>query len=281
MRHFSENLYALKINNLNFKYDEKPILNDVSLKIRKNKFYSILGPNGSGKSTLLKNICKSLEPPSNSIFINDVDLTKMKNTDIAKSLSYVPQNTNIGFDFSVMDIVLMGRNPYIKRFQSENAKDFEIAEKAMDLTNTLHLKDKSITELSGGERQRVIIARALTQQTNILLLDEPTSNLDIYHQIDILDTIKFLKTNITVIAVLHDLNLASQYSDFIILLKDGKIISIGSPTEVLTKENIKNTYNIDVHIVKDPITGHPHIIPLSKKLKNNLNINSSIKNINF
>lgn len=261
----------ITVKNLNFKYGEKSILENINFNIQKNKFYSILGPNGSGKTTLLKNINKSLEQIKNTIFIENEDLYFIKNKDLAKKISWVPQNTSIDFDFSVMDIVLMGRNPYISRFSSESHEDLTIVEESMKITNTWNLKDKNIRELSGGERQRVIIARALAQKTDILLLDEPTSNLDIHHQIELLDTIKFVNSNMTIVAVLHDLNLASQYSDYLILLKDGKIISIGTPEQVLTKHNIQLAYDIDVNIIKDPITLRPHIIPISKKLIENQN----------
>jgi iron complex transport system ATP-binding protein len=191
-------------------------------------------------------------------------VNSFKSKDFAKKLSSVPQNTNIDFDFSVMDIVLMGRTPYLKRFESEKENDIKIVKEAMEMTNTWDLKDKSINELSGGERQRVIIARALSQESEIMLLDEPISNLDIQHQIEILDTIKYLNRNVTIIAVLHDLNLAAQYSDSLILLKDGKVLSHGAVEEVLTEKNIRDAYNIDAYIMKNPVTGKPHIIPISK-----------------
>lgn len=264
---FEDITYPIKINNLSCTLGSEKILHSINLNIEKNKFYSIIGPNGSGKTTLLKNITKAVEPLKNTIFINELEIQKLKNKEFAKKIAYVPQSTQINFDFSVMDIVLMGRTPYLKRFQSEGANDIQIAKNVMKLTDTWNLKDKNINDLSGGERQRVIIARAIVQETGILLLDEPISNLDIHHQIKVLDTIKTLnkEQELTVVIVLHDLNLAAQYSDYLILINEGKIQSQGIPENVLTPENIKEVYNMEICILKNPITHKPHIIPIGKK----------------
>ncbi|MBC2397710.1 ABC transporter ATP-binding protein [Clostridium tetanomorphum] len=260
----NKNTYSIVINNLHCSYGDKKILKNININFEKNKFHSIIGPNGSGKTTLLKNIQKILPIENNCIYIDGKDLNSFKNKDLAKKIASVPQNTNIDFDFSAMDIVLMGRTPYLKRFEKEKDTDLIIVKEAMEMTNTWYLKDKNINELSGGERQRVIIARALAQESEIILLDEPISNLDMHHQIDILDTIKYLNRDITVIAVLHDLNLAAEYSDSLILLKNGNVLCKGTPKDVLTESNIRDAYNINTHIIKNPITGAPHIIPISK-----------------
>lgn len=254
----------IKINNLNWSFGETEILKSICTNIKNNKFTCILGPNGSGKSTLLKNIVKVLEPKNKCIYIYGKDVTKLKYKDLAKEIAVVPQNTMISFDFTVMDIVLMGRSPYLSRFEVESEEDFQIVKKAMEITSTWSLKDRSIHKISGGERQRVVIARALAQQSQILVLDEPISHLDIHHQIEVLNISKKLcsEKTITVLAVLHDLNLAIEFSEYLILLKQGKIISQGLTDQVITKENIKNVYNIDVHMMKNPITGKPHVIPI-------------------
>lgn len=256
--------YCIQIDNLNYNFEDKNILKNINIKFKKNKFYSIIGPNGSGKTTFLKSLSKLLDPPKNSVFIDKTDINKLKSKQLARKLSLVPQNTMLDFDFSSLDIVLMGRSPYIDRFHSESKADLQIAENAMKLTNTWMLKDKNINSLSGGEQQRVLIARSIAQDTDILLLDEPISHLDIYHQVEFLDTLKFLNKSITVIAVLHDLNLAAQYSDYLILVHKGNIVASGSPEEVLTKKNIKEVYNMDVCLLENPMTGSPHIIPISK-----------------
>ncbi|WP_270474571.1 ABC transporter ATP-binding protein [Clostridium cochlearium] len=262
------------LNNLNFSYNEKHILKNINISFERNKFYSILGPNGSGKTTLLKNILKALPTTDKTIYIDAFDINNYKNKDLAKKMSSVPQNTNLEFDFTSFDVVLMGRSPHLKRFERESNKDYEIVREAMEITNTWHLKDKYINQLSGGERQKVIIARALAQESSIILLDEPISNLDIQNQIEIMDTLKFLNRDVTIISVLHDLNLAAQYSDYILLLKNGEIFFKGTPEKVLSVNNLKYVYDVNTYIIKNPVTGKPHIIPISKNfLYNNLNIN--------
>lgn len=260
-----ESKYAIAINNLNWNYDKKKVLNNINIEFERRKFYSIIGPNGSGKTTILKNITRILEPVKNTVFINDQDLNSLKNNDLAKILSYVPQETSIDFEFTVFDIVLMGRNPYKKRFEPENEEDINIAKTAMNLTNTWDLREAYIDKISGGEWQRVLIARAIAQEAKILLLDEPISHLDIHHQIEILENLKnLIKTKaITVITTLHDLNLASFFSDYLILINNGKIVSYGSPKQVITKENINKVYNLNVHIIENPVNYKPHIIPMS------------------
>ena len=264
------------LNNLNFSYNEKHILKNINISFERNKFYSILGPNGSGKTTLLKNILKALPTTDKTIYIDAFDINNYKNKDLAKKMSSVPQNTNLEFDFTSFDVVLMGRSPHLKRFERESNKDYEIVREAMEITNTWHLKDKYINQLSGGERQKVIIARALAQESSIILLDEPISNLDIQNQIEIMDTLKFLNRDVTIISVLHDLNLAAQYSDYILLLKNGEIFFKGTHEKVLSVNNLKYVYDVNTYIIKNPVTGKPHIIPISKNfLYNNLNINKA------
>lgn len=260
----SKNEYSIMVNNLNCILNGSNILNNINLSFEKGKFYSIVGPNGSGKTTLLKNILKLIEVDKKTVFIDKNDVTQLKSNELSKLVSYVPQNTNIEFNFSVLDIVMMGRNPYLKRFQAESKNDYEIAEKAMNITNIWNLKDRGINTLSGGERQRVIIARALTQSTDIILLDEPISQLDIHHQINLMNLLKELteKMNITVITVIHDLNYAIQYSDYLIFLNEGKVFSCGYPEEVITKENLNKVYNMDFHIMKNSLTNKPIILPI-------------------
>lgn len=255
----------ISVKDLRFKYGEDTILDGLDFEIQKGKFYSILGPNGCGKTTLLKNILKLLEPNKNSIFINDTDVCNISAKQMAKIVAAVPQDTSVDFDFSSLDIVLMGRTPYLKRFEVEGERDLIIAKEAMEMTDTWRLKDKSIKNLSGGERQRVIVARAIVQQTDILLLDEPISHLDIHHQVELLDTVyKLCKDrNITVTAVLHDINMAVEYSDYLILLNEGQIVSVGTPEEIIKKEVIQQVYKMDCCIIKNPITGKPHVIPVS------------------
>ncbi|WP_017413282.1 ABC transporter ATP-binding protein [Clostridium tunisiense] len=262
-----ENKKSIEVKNLSYSVVDKDILKNITLSVETGKFYGIIGPNGSGKTTLLKNISNSLGIDKNKIFIENKDILTYNYKDLAKTMSYVPQDNESNFDFTVWDIVLMGRYPYLRRFQQESQRDMEIAENALKLTKTFHLKDKNIKFLSGGERQRVFIARALTQETKILILDEPISMLDIHHALEIMDTIKNLnsKVGLTILTVLHDLNLAAEYSDELILVDDGKIVAIGTPEEVLTEENLEKVYKVKVSISKNPYSKKPHIIPIPNR----------------
>lgn len=252
----------INIRNLNFSYDEKVILNNISLSFEKGKFYSIIGPNGSGKSTFIKNISKIISPNRESVFIDKEDIYNFNNKSLARMMATIPQNIIIDYEFTVFDVVMMGRSPYKRRFEDFNPEDKKIVEKYMRATNTWVLKDKLITELSGGEAQRVIAARALGQETDIILLDEPTSHLDIQYQIEFLNIFKSLKNNKVIIAVLHDLNLASIFSDEIILINKGEVVAKGKPWEVINKENIECVYNLSVEVFQNPISKCPYIIPV-------------------
>ena len=252
----------ISIKNLSFAYDKKVILDDITLDFNKGKFYSIIGPNGSGKSTLIKNISKTLGSKGKSVYIDDKDIYTLNNKTLAKIMAIIPQTTIIDYEFTVSEIVMMGRSPHKKRFEDFNTEDERIIKKYMEATSTWELKDKFITELSGGEAQRVIAARVLSQETDIVLLDEPTSNLDIQYQIEFLNIFKNLKTDKIIIAVLHDLNLASIFSDEVILINKGQVVAKGTPWDVINEENIKNIYNIPVKIFENPISKCPHIIPI-------------------
>lgn len=256
----------IEVKNINFCYGEKPVLKDINFIITKGTFVSIIGPNGSGKTTLLKNISSLLAPSEGLILLEGRNIGKYKKKELARKLAYVPQSITTDFEFSVMDIVLMGRSPYLSTFQSETKEDIELAVEAMRMTNTLELKDKKITEISGGERQRVIIACALAQTPQIILLDEPVSNLDIQHQVEVLSILKKLnrEKGMTVVTVLHDLNLAAEYSDSIMLLKDGVLEHYGPPGGVITEDNIKKAYKTQIIMTTNPVSGKPHIIPVSK-----------------
>lgn len=256
----------IKVENISFSYDLKRILEQVDMDIRKGSFFCLVGPNGSGKSTLLKIISAALKPQKGVVYLGDRNINQMKNREIAKLISFVPQNTSLEFDFKVFDVVLMGRYPYVNKLKGETREDLEIAEKAMQYTNTAHLRERSFMELSGGERQRVILAQALAQEPDILILDEPVSHLDIQHQVELLNLIKRMCVDrkLTAITVLHDLNMASAYSDYIVMLKDGKIMKQGTPFETLTITNIKEIFNIDVYISVSPVANKPYIYALTR-----------------
>lgn len=250
------------VRNLSFAYQGKEVLKDINLSFNKGSFYSIIGPNGCGKSTLIKNISKILSAKHESVFIDNEGIFSLSSKSLAKKMAVIPQNILIDYEFTVFDIVMMGRSPYKKRFEDFNTEDEKIVEKYMKLTNTWELKDKLITELSGGEVQRAVAARALSQETDIILLDEPTSHLDIQYQIEFLNIFKSLKGNKIIISVLHDLNLASIFSDEIILINKGQIKAIGKPWDVINKQNIKEVYNLSVEVLENPISKCPYIIPI-------------------
>lgn len=256
-------VYPVRVNGLNMSYGTVKVLSDISMKLERGRFYGILGPNGSGKTTLLKSIAKALKLKAGTVFIGDADVNNMRNRELSTKVACMYQSTESSCDFSIMDVVLMGRYPYINRFQREGNSDRDIAHKAMVASNVWHLKDRKINEVSGGERQRVYVARALVQQTEVVLLDEPVSHLDIHHQMEVLDIIKGLtRENKTVVTVLHDLNLASAYCDHLILINEGAIISQGEPGKVLTSENIEKAYGIKPHIIRDVRTNKPYILPV-------------------
>lgn len=260
-------MVTLNVNGVECRYGSTRILSDISLDVKPGDFVGILGPNGSGKTTLLRSVSRVLKPHGGSILIDKDDIYKLKPLDVAKKMAVVPQDNSVGFNFSVMDVVLMGRNPHLGQFQMESAKDLEIARKAMELTNTWALAQRSVQELSGGERQRVIIARALAQEPKILLLDEPMNNLDIINQLEIMDLVKGLcaKNNLAVLAVIHDLNMAARYCNIVMLLKDGKIFALGKVEEVLTAENIRAVFSVDAIVRRNLVTDSLNVIPLSPR----------------
>ncbi|GAB6100463.1 ABC transporter ATP-binding protein [Halanaerocella petrolearia] len=210
----------------------------------------------------MKNINNIFQPNSGAICLDDFDLQGFKKKEIAKKLATVPQNTSLNFDFTVRELVMMGRSPYIDRFSSETEEDLNIVNETLELTNTLKLADRPISQLSGGERQRVILTRSLAQQPEVLLLDEPTSNLDINYQLEIMDLLRRLNCNqqLTILIVLHDLNLAAKYCDKLLLLKQGQIYDFGKPKNIITSENIKEVYGADVVVRKDSPSNRPYII---------------------
>ena len=269
----------LKVENIDFSYGNIKILKEIDFHLRENEFIGIIGPNGSGKSTLLKNISKLLDPDNGFIYLDKNLLNDYSYKELAKKMAVVPQDTKVNFNFSVYDLVMMGRNPYQDRWGRVTKEDKRKVEEAMELTDTKKFKDKSIQNLSGGERQRVIIARAIVQEPELLLLDEPTASLDINYQRNIFDLISDLndKLDMSVLAVSHDLNLISQYCDRLILLKDGKIHSMGKVDDVITTENISEVYNTDVDIKYNPITERPYVIIVPRKKGSTQNIKSDFK----
>ncbi len=259
----------LEIKNLTCGYDSKFILQDINLKVGDKELVGIIGPNGSGKTTLLRAITRVLKPKKGLILYEGKDIGQMHYKELSKEIAVVSQSFETGF-MSVEEFILLGRIPYYKRFQFlETKEDLEIASRCMKLTDTLRFKHKLMQELSGGERQLAHIARALTQEPKLLLLDEPTTHLDISHQVGILDLIKKLNKEfgLTVIMVLHDLNLASEYCQCLILINEGRIHRIGRPDEVLNYQVIEEVYKTVVVVEKNPISSKPYIFLVSEEEK--------------
>lgn len=256
----------LQTTNLTGGYGSETIVHDVSFAVQPGEFIGIIGPNGCGKSTLLKLLTRVLPSQNGSVSYRQADIASYKLKELYKELAVVTQEALINFSFSVWEIVLMGRIPHLKRLQQETKHDFEVAEKALELTGCLHLKNRMIDQLSTGERQRVLIAKALAQEPKLLLLDEPTSHLDIGHQIHILDLLKKLneEQKLTIITVLHDLNCASEYCQRLILMDKGKIVQDGLPGEVLTYPNIEQVYKTVVVINPNPVSGKPNLSLIPK-----------------
>jgi iron complex transport system ATP-binding protein len=255
----------IKLQHIGFRYDGDWVLRNISFEVHKGEFVGIIGPNGSGKTTLLKILDGIFTPQEGEMWIDETPSGKLKREHLAKIIAVVPQESLMIFPFTVQEIVLMGRAPHLGKWRFEGDTDFRITRQAMEMTYTLSLMKRNMNELSGGERQRVLIARALAQQPQIMLLDEPTAFLDIRHQIEFFDLIKALNKDqaLTVIGVSHDINLASLYCDRIILLRSGDIHCMGSPEEVITEANIKEVYKTDVTVDRNPMTGQPRVTLLS------------------
>jgi iron complex transport system ATP-binding protein len=249
-------MHALSIEALSFSYHRTvPILREVSFSVNRGEFLSLVGPNGSGKTTLLRLLDRIFLPDSGSIVLGGRPLSRLSRAELARRIAFVPQDGGIQFPFTVYEIVLMGRSPHTRGMAFENAHDRAIAREMMALTDIDRLADQPITKLSGGERQRAFIARALAQQPEILLLDEPNAHLDISHQLDVFRLIKKRNTEsgLTVLSVSHDLNLAAAYSDRVAMLQNGTIAAVGTPAEVLTAERIRQVFETDVLVDFHPL----------------------------
>ena len=248
---------SISVKNLTYKYSEKDVLDSISLSVGKGEIIGILGPNGCGKTTLLKNLNRNLSPHNGSVFVNDFNLEDITKKEIAKIIAVVPQTNEIRFSFTVREIVSMGRIPFQDLFSGNSLEDEKIIEKAMSQTGILEYADKSISTMSGGERQRAIIARAIAQTPEIILMDEPTLHLDINMQFEVLDLIEKLskENNLTVVIVSHDLPMVARYCDRIVMLHNKNIFAMGKPEDVLTEENMRVVFNIDAETEMDQKTG--------------------------
>lgn len=236
---------------------ETSIIQDISIHIKDGQFVGIIGPNGSGKSTLLKIASRILKPNAGAVRLDGQHLYELSPKKATQEIAVVSQETSLTFDFSVQEIVLMGRNPHKRLFQSDTDEDLRIVNEALERVGMQGYEERSFMSLSGGEKQRVLIARALAQQAKLIILDEPTNHLDIRHQLQLMDLVK--KLNVTVLAALHDLNLASNYCDYLYVIQNGQVVMSGTPESVLTKDRIREVFGVETEIIIHPLTKKPYI----------------------
>ena len=262
-------MIELEMQNVSLGYNHKLVLKDVTLKVAPGEMVGLIGPNGSGKSTIIKALSRVIHPYSGRILLDGKDITGIPRRELARLVGVVPQMPLLPSTFTAFEIVLMGRNPHLGLFQSESHRDWAIAWQAMEQTAALSLANRRVNELSGGEIQCLLIARVLVQETKAILLDEPTANLDIGRQVEILDLIKNLcvENNLTVLAALHDLNLAAQYCDRLFLINEGGIHAEGTPSEVITARNIKEVYGAENCVYTHPLNRLPTILLSTDKKK--------------
>lgn len=255
-------MIELEMQNVSLGYDHHPILKDLNLKVLPGELVGLIGPNGCGKSTLIKAFSHIINPLAGTILVDGRVISRIPRRELSRMVGVVPQIPLLPSTFSAFEIVLMGRNPHLGLFQSEGPRDWNLVLQAMEKTATQSLANRYVNELSGGEIQCLLIARALVQETRAILLDEPTANLDIGRQVEILDLMKelCLNQNLAVLAALHDLNLAGQYCDRLILLHDGFIHAEGTPSEVITNSNVKQVYGAENCVYTHPVNGLPIVL---------------------
>ena len=254
----------LKFEHVAAAYGDREVLKDVNLTIREGEFAGLIGSNGTGKSTLIKCVSGLLPLKRGSIRICGKENAALKNKERAQLVAVVPQSYHVEYDFTVEDIIMMGRNPYLSFRRKESEEDQEIVQEAMRVTNTEMFRGRYYNELSGGERQRVILARAIAQKPRVILLDEPTSALDVHHQIEVMELIARLneEENMTVLAVLHDINMASRFCKRMIMLQNGEVTADGTPDQVINRENMESLYQMKLMIRENALFHKPEIVPI-------------------
>ena len=253
------NTLQLRAEGISFAYQDKSVLNEIDLAIKPGELVGLIGPNGSGKSTLIKCLSRVLVPQRGRVWLDGHTLASLDPQQIARHIAVVPQAVELPPGFTAFEIVLMGRVPHLDWWQNENARDKEIARAAMEATGTWLLAERLVNQLSGGERQRVVIARALAQEPEVLLLDEPTAHLDVKHQIEVMELVRRLnrERGLAVLVVFHDLNLAAQYCSRLVLFKEGRVYKTGSPREVIAPDVLREVYGIELLVFPHPQNQRP------------------------
>jgi iron complex transport system ATP-binding protein len=254
----------VRVESVSFGYRDRAVLRDVSLEVARGERFGVLGPTGSGKSTLVRLLSRVLRPSGGRISLGGRELSRYSARELARRVAVVPQETALDFPFSVLEVVLMGRAPHLGGFGFEGDRDLEAAERAMAQAGVGDLSGRFFHELSGGEKQRVVIARALAQEPEVLLLDEPTTFLDIRHVVEIFDLLTRLSAErgLTLVIVLHDLNLAALYLSRLAFLKAGRVVACGAPDTVLDYRTIREVYETDVYVHRNDLTGKLNVLPL-------------------
>nr|WP_306438609.1 ABC transporter ATP-binding protein [Corynebacterium sp. 5QC2CO] len=256
----------LNAQSLTSGYGENPIVKDLTLSFEAGKITSIVGPNGCGKSTFLRTLARLIRPSAGSVELDGKELGSFSSRELAKQLGLLPQTPIAPDGITVADLVGRGRTPYQGILGRWSSADYDIVAEAMEATRVADLAGRCVEELSGGQRQRVWIAMALAQQTDVLLLDEPTTYLDLKHQLEVLDLLTDLnqRRGTTIIMVLHDLNLAARYSDVLVAMRDGRLHSAGAPVDVLTQELTREAFDLESLIITDPVSGLPTVTPIGR-----------------
>ncbi|SDH57266.1 iron complex transport system ATP-binding protein [Arthrobacter subterraneus] len=256
----------LNAQNLTLAYDKRRVVEDLTVELPAGKVTVIVGANACGKSTLLRGLARLLKPAAGTVLLDGKDIHSLSTRAVAKTLGLLPQTPVAPDGIAVADLVGRGRYPHQGWFRQWNTDDDAAVASALRLTDTLELSDRNVDELSGGQRQRVWIAMALAQQTDILLLDEPTTFLDVTHQIEVLDLITDLnrRAGTTVAIVLHDLNLAARYADHLIAMKDGRIVAEGAPLDVVTEKTVADVFGLESRVIPDPVAGTPMVVPVGR-----------------
>ena len=262
-------MFNLRLTNVSLGYGKQPVLHDISFKTEPGEMLGIIGPNGSGKSTLIRGITRLIKPSSGQIYLDGTNIADINQQQLAQLVAVVPQNPTLPALFTALEVVLMGRTPHLGLLRYEGEKDLAIVQRAMEATHTLAFAERRVGELSGGERQRLTIARALAQEPKIILMDEPTANLDINFQIETLALARQLcqKHELIVVVTLHDLNLASQYCDRLIMLSSGRIYCHGIPKAVINAQTIMEVYGAEVYVYPHPVNDLPATLVVSDKEK--------------
>ena len=259
----------LKVSGVRFSYGQRVVLRDIDLDAAPGEIVGLVGPNGSGKTTLIRIISGIAEPQDGDIQIQGHQVSSLRPRDRARLVATVQQSPAVPPGFTAFEVVLMGRNPHLGLLQWEGPKDIDVCRQAMETTDTWEFADRLLSSLSGGELQRVFIARALAQETPVLLLDEPTAHLDISYQTGVLDIIDKVrrKTGVTVLMAMHDLTLAAQYCDRIAALYEGTVFASGQPSQVLTDDVISTVFGARVSIIRHPVHGTPVVLPVGQSTR--------------